>query len=358
VQGSGCYGQNGADDVSADAALVAIAMPDTPIRMQWMREQEFGWEPLGPAMVTELEASIGADGKIVAWKHEVWSNPHNNRPIDAGGYLAGQEVTTPFPIRAVEPIPMPEGDGDRNSNPLYTLPNMHVIYHFLPDMPLRVSALRSLGAHVNIFSIESMMDELARASGQDPLAFRLAHTQDRRARVVMTEATNRFGWAKRAPGDGRHGCGMGFARYKNIGAYCAIVMEIELERETGRITVRRVEAAVDAGQPASTDGIRNQVEGGIVQSLSWTTRESVAFDANHRTSFDWSGYPISRFRDVPDRINVHVLPQPGLPFLGAGEAAQGPTAAALANALADASGVRLREMPLTPDKVKTALGAI
>jgi nicotinate dehydrogenase subunit B len=358
VQGSGCYGQNGADDVSADAALVATAMPDTPIRMQWMREQEFGWEPLGPAMVTELEGSIGADGKIVAWKHEVWSNPHNNRPIDAGGYLAGQEVTTPFPIRAVEPIPMPEGDGDRNSNPLYALPNMSVIYHFLPDMPLRVSALRSLGAHVNVFSIESMMDELARASGQDPLAFRLAHMRDPRARAVMTEAANRFGWAKRVPGDGRHGCGMGFARYKNIGAYCAIVMEIELERETGRITVRRVEAAVDAGQPASIDGIRNQVEGGIVQSLSWTTWESVAFDANHRTSFDWSGYPISRFSDVPDRINVHVLPQPGLPFLGAGEAAQGPTAAALANALADASGVRLREMPLTSDKVKTALGAI
>jgi nicotinate dehydrogenase subunit B len=233
---------------------------------------------------------------------------------------------------------------------------MHVIYHFLPDMPLRVSALRSLGAHVNVFSIESMMDELARVSGQDPLAFRLAHMQDRRARVVMTEAANRFGWAKRAPGDGRHGCGMGFARYKNIGAYCA--MEIELERETGRITVRRVEAAVDAGQPASIDGIRNQVEGGIVQSLSWTTRESVAFDANHRTSFDWSGYPISRFSDVPRGVNVHVLPQPGLPFLGAGEAAQGPTAAALANALADASGVRLREMPLTPDKVKTAVGAI
>jgi len=203
-----------------------------------------------------------------------------------------------------------------------------------------------------------MMDELARASGQDPLAFRLAHMQDPRARAVMTEATNRFGWAKRAPGDGRHGCGMGFARYKNIGAYCAIVMEIELERETGRITVRRVEAAVDAGQPASTDGIRNQVEGGIVQSLSWTTREITAFDANHRTSFDWSGYQISRFRDVPDRINVHVLPQPGLPFSGRRRSRPGPTAAALANAIADASGVRLREMPLIPDKVKTALGAI
>jgi CO/xanthine dehydrogenase Mo-binding subunit len=163
-------------------------------------------------------------------------------------------------------------------------------------------------------SVESMMDELARASGQDPLPFRLADMEDPRARAVMTEATNRFGWAKRVPGDGRHGCGMGFARYKNIGAYCAVLMEVELERETGRITVRRVEAAVDAGQPASIDGIRNQIEGGIVQSLSWTTRETVAFDANHRTSLDWSGDQISRFSDVPGGVNGHVLPQPGLPF--------------------------------------------
>jgi len=358
TQGSGCYGQNGADDVSADAGLIAVAMPGVPIKLQWMREQEFGWEPLGPAMVSELTGILGADGKIVAWKHDVWSNPHNNRPTDAAGYVAGQEITKPYPVPVGKPIPMPEGDGDRNSNPLYALPNMQVLYHFLPQMPLRVSALRSLGAHLNIFSIESMFDELAHACGQDPLAFRLAHMEDPRARAVMIEATTRFGWSKRVRGNGRRGTGMAFARYKNIGAYCAIAMEVEIERETGVVTVRRVQAAVDAGQPASPDGIRNQVEGGIVQSLSWTTRESVTFEPSHRTSFDWSAYPISRFSDVPGEIDVHVLPQSGMPFLGAGETAQGPTAAAFANAIADATGVRLREMPLTPDKLKSALGPI
>ncbi|MDQ0839336.1 xanthine dehydrogenase family protein molybdopterin-binding subunit [Sphingomonas faeni] len=358
TQGSGCYGQNGADDASADVAVIAKEMPGVPIRLQWMREQEFGWEPLGPGMATELAAQLGPDGKIAQWRHVVWSNPHNNRPVDAGGYLAGQEVANPFPAPIGKPIPMPEGDGDRNSNPLYALPNMHVLYHFLPDMPLRVSALRSLGAHLNVFSIESMFDELARSSGQDPLAFRLNHMEDPRARAVMIEATRRFRWDSRPRGDGRRGCGMAFARYKNLGAYCAIAMEVEVERETGVVSVRRVIAAVDAGQPASPDGIRNQVEGGIVQSLSWTTREAVEFDTSGRTSFDWSGYPISRFSDVPDDVQVHVLPQAGMPFLGAGETAQGPTAAAFANAIADATGIRMRDMPLTPDKLRAAIGPI
>ncbi|RYX98937.1 MAG: xanthine dehydrogenase family protein molybdopterin-binding subunit [Bradyrhizobiaceae bacterium] len=358
AQGSGCYGQNGADDVAADAALTAVALPGRPIRMQWMREQEFGWEPLGPAMVTEVEAKLGADNRIVSWNYEVWSNPHNNRPVGAGGYLAGQEVARPFAAPEPKPIPMPEGDGDRNANPLYALPNMHVIYHFLPTMPLRVSALRSLGAHLNVFSIESIMDELARTAGIDPLMFRLNHMNDARARNVMEAVARNFGWDGRVRGDGRRGCGMAFARYKNIGAYCAVAMEIEVDRDTGNIAVKRVHAAVDAGQAASPDGIRNQVEGAIVQSLSWTTRETAGFDREHRTAFDWSGYPISRFTQVPGSIEVDVLPGPGLPFLGAGETGQGPTGAALANAIADATGIRLRDMPLSPQKLKQAIGPV
>ena len=153
------------------------------------------------------------------------------------------------------------------------------------------------------------------------------------------------------------GCGFGFARYKNIGAYCAVAMEIEVDRETGRIAVRRAVSAVDGGQPVNPDGIRNQVEGGIIQSLSWTSCESVTFDAPRRTSFDWSSYPILRFMDVPDAVEVHVMPSPGLPFLGTAECAQGPAAAALANAVADATGVRLREMPLGPDQIRNALRA-
>jgi CO/xanthine dehydrogenase Mo-binding subunit len=251
---------------------------------------------------------------------------------------------------------MPEGGGDRNSNPLYAFPNMHVRHHFVPQMPLRVSALRSLGAHFNVFSIESMVDELALAAGVDPLEFRLAHMPDERARAVMSEAARRLGWEPRPRANGRSGCGMAFARYKNLAAYCCVAMEIEVERKTGVITVQRIQAAIDAGQAASPDGIRNQTEGGIIQALSWTLKESVRYDSGQRTSVDWGSYPILRFSEVPRALEVHVIDRPGEPFLGAGEAAQGPAAAALANALADAIGVRLRDMPLTPEKVKAATG--
>ncbi|MBB6252066.1 xanthine dehydrogenase family protein molybdopterin-binding subunit [Nitrospirillum iridis] len=358
AEGAGCYGQNGADDVAADAAVIAFAVPGRPIRLQWMREQEFGWEPLGPGMVTRLAASLDADNRIVAWRHEVWSNPHNNRPVGAGGVLAGAEVDPPFAAPEGKPIPMPEGDGSRNSNPLYTFANTHVLYHFLKDMPVRVSALRSLGAHLNVFSIESMLDELAAAAGIDPLALRLAHMEDPRARDVMQAMAAGFDWAGRPRGDGRRGCGMAFARYKNLGAYCAVALEVEIDRETGRAWVRRAFAAVDCGQPANPDGVRNQIEGGLIQSLSWTGHEAMAFSPERRAAFDWSGYPILRFQDVPGTIDVRVVDRPGLPFLGTAEAAQGPTAAALANAIADATGVRLRDMPLAPDRLKAALGPV
>ena len=355
--GSGCYGQNGADDVAADAALVAKAMPGRPIRLQWMREQEQGWEPLGPGMVTDVEASLDANHRIVAWNYAVWSNPHNNRPVGAGGVIAGGEVVPPHAVPEGKPIPMPEGDGSRNSNPLYVLPNMHVRYHFAKDMPVRVSALRSLGAHLNVFSIESMFDELAKSAGVDPLAMRLSHMQDERARAVMQAAADRFGWAHRRKGDGYRGCGMGFARYKNIGAYCAVALEVEVDADAGRIRVHRVVAAVDSGTVVSPDGIRNQIEGAVLQSLSWTMTEQARFDALHRRSFDWSAYPIHRFEDVPGSVEVHIVERPGLPFLGTAEAGQGPTAAALANAFADATGCRLRDMPLSAERVRAVLAA-
>jgi nicotinate dehydrogenase subunit B len=356
AEGAGCYGQNGADDAAADAAVIARAIPGRPIRLQWMREQEFGWEPLGPAMVTELEASLDAQNRIIAWRHDIWSNRHNDRPATAGRTWAGSEVEPSFPPQLGKPIPMPEGDASRNSNPLYSLANVHVTFHYLPEMLMRVSSLRSLGAHLNVFSIESMFDELASAGGVDPLALRLTHMKEERARAVMQTAAERFGWSHRPRGDGRRGCGFAFARYKNIGAYCAVVLEIEVERETGAIAIPRVVAAIDSGQAVNPDGIRNQVEGGIIQSLSWTSREAIRFDATRRTSFDWSSYPIIRFSDVPQTIEVHIINCPGSPFLGTGEAAQGPAGAALANALADATGIRLRDLPLSPHRVKAAIG--
>ncbi|MBS0223051.1 MAG: xanthine dehydrogenase family protein molybdopterin-binding subunit [Proteobacteria bacterium] len=355
VEGSGCYGHNGADDVAADAALAARAVPGRPVRLQWMREQEHGWEPLGSAMVVELQGALGRNGRIVGWRHDVWSNPHNGRPISAGGLLAGAELDPPFAPQRPRPIPMPEGGGDRNGNPIYAMPNARGVYHFVEQAPVRVSALRSLGAHMNVFAIESFMDEMAQAAGVDPVDFRLIHLQDSRGRAVVETAANRFGWKRRVNGRSGRGCGFGFARYKNLGAYCAIAMEIAVDPDTGGVEVRRAVAAVDSGEAVSPDGIRNQIEGAIVQSLSWTLLESVRFDTGGRTSFDWSAYPILRFPTAPTSIDVHLIDRPGEPFLGVGEAGQGPAAAALANAIADAIGHRLRDMPLTPERIRAAL---
>jgi CO/xanthine dehydrogenase Mo-binding subunit len=356
VEGSGCYGHNGADDVAGDAALAAMALPGRPVRMQWMREQEHGWEPLGCVQAMQTQAGLDASGRIVSWQAEVFSHSHNGRPTTAGGLLAGGEVDPPFPPQVPKPIPMPEGGGDRNAVPLYVFPQAHVTSHFIAAAPLRASALRSLGAHLNVFAVESFMDELAKAAGADPVTFRLAHLADERAKAVVSLCAEKFGWARRRPGDGRRGAGFAFARYKNLASYCAVALEVEVEHETGAATVRRVVAAIDAGDVVNPDGLKNQTEGGIVQSLSWSGHEAVAFDADHQTSFDWSGYPIARFQDVPGSIEVHVLNRPGTPFLGAGEASQGPASAALANAVADACGARIRDLPLSPDRVKAVIG--
>jgi CO/xanthine dehydrogenase Mo-binding subunit len=356
MEGAGCYGHNGADDVAADAALAAMALPGRPIRLQWMREQEHGWEPLGCTQAAQAEASLDATGRIASWRFDVWSHSHNGRPVSAGGLLAGLEVDPPFQAPRPRPIPMPEGGGDRNGVPIYAFPTSHVVSHFIEAAPLRASALRSLGAHLNVFAIESFMDECAKAANADPVAFRLAHLTDEPARAVIQLCAEKFGWADRRPSDGRRGTGFAFARYKNLASYCAVALEVEVEHETGQARVRRVVSAIDSGDVVNPDGLKNQTEGGIVQALSWSGLEQVTFDADHRTSFDWSAYPIARFGDVPASVTVHVLNRPGAPFLGAGEAAQGPASAALANAVADATGVRLRDLPLSPERVKAALG--
>lgn len=355
-EGAGCYGHNGADDVATDAALAARAVPGRPVKLMWTREQEHGWEPLGPAMVTELSAGVDANGRIAEWTHAVWSNTHSTRPSQAGDLLAGLEVGRGFAPSPPRAIPQPNGGGDRNAIPLYTLPRATITSMFVPQMPVRVSALRGLGAHMNVFAIESMIDELAAVAKSDPVEFRLRHLEDPRAIEVIRTLADRFGWA-RPKRERWRGQGFGFARYKNSGAYCAVAIEVRIEPETGATTVLRADAAVDAGETVSPDGLRNQIEGGIVQSISWTAHEEVRFDAARRTAFDWSSYPILRFDAVPLQMAVHVVDRPGQPFLGAGEASQGPAAAAFANAIARATGQRLRSMPLTAERVRLALAA-
>ena len=275
------------------------------------------------------------------------------RPGPAGTLLAARAKADPAPPAPPVALPQPAGGGDRNALPLYSFGNALVIKHFLPSMPLRGSAMRSLGGYLNVLTIESTMDDLARASGQDPVAFRLRHMRDPRARDVITRAAQEYGWNSR---DSRRGIGhgFGFARYKNLEAYCAVAMEVTVDPDTRRPRIGRVVAAVDTGEIINPDGVRNQVEGGIVQAASWTLFERVRFDRRRVTTTDWSSYPILRFQDAPRSVEVHLIDRPGMPFLGAGETSQGPAGAALANAITDATGIRLRATPMTAAAIRDA----
>ena len=325
VDGAGCYGHNGADDACADAALIARALPGRPVKLVWTREQEHAFEPFGPAMAMEVSAALDGAGRISHWHYHVWSNTHLARPGPAGALLAAQHlqrsIAPPEPKLQISPA----GSGDRNAVPYYDIPNVQVRWHFVKATPLRTSALRALGAYANVFALESGMDALAHSAGRDPVALRLAHLTDVRARAVVERAATAFDWAARrqAPRPPGRGFGFAFARYKNMAAYLALAVEVEVEPGSGRVRLLHAEVAVDAGQPVNPNGIRNQIEGGVVQSISWTLFEAVSFNRTRPTSVDWSSYPVLRFESVPDEVNVHVMERPGEPYLGTGEAAQG-----------------------------------
>jgi nicotinate dehydrogenase subunit B len=352
VEGSGCYGHNAADDAAADAALLAQAVPGRAVRVQWMREQEHSWEPFSPGMVTKVRAGMDGNGDIVDWNYELWSNSHNSRPGTAGALLPAQHISNAFPPDVQKLQITPEGNGDRNANPLYAFPSRNVIWHFVKDTPIRVSALRGLGAYMNVLSIECFMDELAATAKADPVEYRLRHIKDPRARDVITLAARNFGWKADQEVPEGHGYGFAFARYKNLAAYCAVAMEVKVETETGRVQLIRASAAVDAGEVVNPDGVANQVQGGIVQASSWTLYEAVTFDDTRITSVDWSTYLIMRFDASPGKIDVEIIPRPGTPFLGAGECGQGPGGASVANAIANATGHRFYDLPLTRDKIR------
>lgn len=349
AEGSGCYGQNGADDVAADAALLACAMPGQPVRVQLMRDQENLWEPYAPAMVTTVNASLDGNGRIGQWHYEVWSGSHNERPGNAGKLVpAGLRARPILPSRS-RPMPQPEGGGDRNALPLYDIPNARVVNHFLPVTPLRTSAMRSLGAHLNITAIESTIDQLAALAHADPVRFRLDHLRTSpRAQAVVARAAAMFGWRADAARLSRRGRGFAFGQYKNLMAHVAIAVDVLFDPDRNTVRILNVVCAADCGQVVNPDGARNQLEGAIIQSASWTLQEQLRYGPDGIASADWSSYPILRFSGVPERIEVALIDQPGQPFLGVAEAAQGPMAAALANALAQATGVRRHDLPLLP----------
>ncbi|MFO1328260.1 MAG: molybdopterin cofactor-binding domain-containing protein [Rubrivivax sp.] len=357
VEGAGCYGHNGADDVALDAALVALRCTGAPVRVLWSRAAELAHSPSGPAQRVALRARLDADGRLTHWQHEHWSNGYSTRPGRAATpallAAAEREQATPLPL-AVN-APMAAGGGaERNAVPAYRVPQLQVRQHRLTVMPLRTSAMRALGAYANVFAIESFVDELARARGEDPLAFRRRHLDDPRALAVLDAVTTRSRWwGGRAAEPEGIGHGLAWARYKNTGAWCAVIARVQV---SDRVRALALDLAVDVGQVVDLDGVVNQFEGGAIQATSWTLLERLRFDRQRITSVDWPGYPVLRFADVPE-VTVHVLDRPEQPPLGAGEAAQGPVAAALANAVHDALGVRVRELPLDADALLRAVHA-
>ena len=346
-EGAGCYGHNGADDVGLDAALVTRLAGGRSVRVQWTREDEFAWEPYGPAMVVGLEAALDAGGNIVSWRHDLWSNGHTHRPGRSTKPVlqAALEISDPFErAPAIDP-PLPAGGAQRNAVPGYDFPDQIVTMHYVREAPVHGSSLRSLGAFGNVFGIESFIDELAAEAGADPVEYRLRHLKDPRGRAVLEEAVRRAGPSRKAEGKGR---GVAYARYKNVGAYCAVVVEVEAGGAELRVT--RIVAAVDVGLPVNPDGVANQVEGGCVQAVSWALKEAWRPGVG-----GWDDYPILRFSEAP-AVEVSILKNT-FPSLGAGECTMGPVVAAIANALHDALGVRVRELPLTPENIAKAVNA-
>jgi nicotinate dehydrogenase subunit B len=352
MQGPGCYGHNGADDAAADAAVIAMQTPGKPVRVRWRREEEFGFEPVSPAMVVTGRAELDKAGRPADWTTEIWSGRHSSRPGGGGNLLAAEALPDPPPAPPATESSNPPGAGTRNGEPLYGFAAKRIIHHLIPETPVRTSSLRGLGATLNVFAIECSIDELAERAGEDPVSYRLSVLTDARARAVVEHVAGIAGWRQGLPAGTGRGRGIGFARYKNMAAYAAVVAEVEVDEQ---VRLLQVWCACDAGLVINPDGAKNQLEGGIIQAASWALKEGVRLDGAGISSRDWEGYPVLRFTEVPEVTVELVGGGRDLPPLGVGEAAGGPTVAAIGNAVAHALGVRLRDLPLTRDRIMAVL---
>jgi len=354
IEGAGCYGHNAADDAAADAALLSQAV-GKPVRVQWMRHDEHGWEPLGPAMVMDVRGGLDDQGNVAAWDFNGWTPTHSSRPNGSAGSLLAGSLTG---MSAGTPN---QSGAERNANHTYNFKNNRVMVHWLNSSPLRASALRGLGSPQNTFANESFIDELAAAAGTDPLEFRLRHLSDQRAKAVLEAVAKRAGWTRRSAtqktkqgAEIKSGRGVAFVRYDRTEAYVAAVAEVDVNPADGEVKVKRVVVAHDCGLIINPDGLRNQIEGNVIQAMSRTLKEEVKFDRSQVTSLDWKTYPILRFTEIPDVI-VELVDRPDQPAVGAGEATTSAIPAAIANAIFNATGARLRTVPFTPERVKAAL---
>jgi len=350
TEAAGCYGHNASDDAAGEAALLSQAV-GRPVRVQWTRQDEHGWEPVGPAMVMEVRGALDADGNVIAWDFQGWTPTHSSRPNgSAGSLLAGQ-------LAGKAPGKAGQSGADRNANHTYNFRNNRVVVHWLGSSPLRASALRGLGSPQNTFANESFMDELAFAAGADPLEFRLRQLDDARAKTVLQAAARRADWKNRPaaqkPGM-KVGRGLAFVRYERTEAYVAAVADVEINPADGALQVARVVVAHDCGLIVNSDGLRNQIEGNVIQATSRALKEEVKFDRRRITSLDWASYPILRFPEIPE-VLVELIDRPDQPSVGAGEATTSAVPAAIANAIFNAAGIRLRDVPFTPERIKAAL---
>jgi len=345
---AGCYGHNGSDDAAMDAVLLASRLAGQTVRVQWSRKDELTSEPFGSPMRVQIGATLSGS-RISTWRLATRSGTHIQRPGWNGqvNLLAPAALDDALALRSDADLP-PHNGGSKNAVALYDFPQ-HVTYQFVPNLPFRLSALRSLGAFANVFAIESFMDELAEIANLDPVEFRLAHLSDERARAVIRRAAEMANWADPcSPGLGR---GLGFARFKNTGTYCAVAVLAAVEEN---VELRGIWAAVDAGLAINPAGIVSQIEGGILQAASWALKEEVPTRGTLPTAKSWKDYPILSFTEVPE-IFVDVISRPECPSTGVGEASLGPTAGAIANAVTSALGIRIRDLPLTRDRIIAAV---
>jgi len=351
TEGSGCYGHNGSDDAAADAALLSQAI-GKPVRLQWSRADEHGWEPKGVAMVMDVAASLDDGGRITGWDYAVFTPTHSSRPGSGAGGAASFVAAQ---LTGATPASRPSLSGDRNARHTYSIPSTRVVAHLLQSAPLRTSSFRGLGSPQNSFANESFMDELARAAGADPIEFRLRHLGDPRAVAVVKSVAQLAKWEPRitnsknanvTAGTPAHGRGMAFVQYEGTEAYVAAIVDVEVDLGAHTVRVTRAYVAHDCGLIVNPDGLRNQIEGNVIQGISRTLKEAVTFDRSRVTSVDWRSYPIITFAEVPESIEIELIDHPELPSVGAGEAATSPIPGAIANAIFDATGKRLRDVPL------------
>jgi nicotinate dehydrogenase subunit B len=349
IDGSGCYGRNGHEDAAGDAALLARAV-GRPVRVQWMREDEHGWDPKGPPTLVDLEAALDARGDVMAWSSEFL--------IPLGGVGNVKLVAAELAGLPHETAMAPGSIINDTAIP-YDFANVKTVGRRLADTPFRPSWIRTPGRLQNTFANESFIDELAAAAGADPLNFRLRYLKDPRGIELLEHLAKLAQWEKRpSPQHGSadvvRGRGVSYVKYELVRTYIGAVAEVEVDRKSGAIRVPRFFVVHDCGQIINPDGVKNQIEGNIVQTVSRVLKEEVTFDRSHVTSLDWATYPIITFPEVPEVV-IELIDRPTEKPWGAGEPSAAVVPSAISNAVFDAVGVRLRSVPFKPAKVRAAI---